>query len=239
MKQSLIIILTLMCVHLSFSQTNTTRNDLKIKDELFIDYQLKATNNKKSVALAAALSLVLPGMGELYVGNYKTGRYLTGAEGALWLTYFSLDAYGDWLRDDGRKFAVTHGGVNLAGQEKQFFVDIGNYIDVNQYNERKLQERREEKLYDPNSNYYWKWNTDTERQRYKSQRIASDRAYNNTYFVLGAILANHLISAVNAGRAAKIYNKQVETTGAIEFETKILGNMYKPDGILLKISKTF
>lgn len=239
MKQLSIFISALFCVQLSFSQTNTTHNDLKIKEELFHNYHTKALSNKKSVALAAALSFILPGMGELYVGDYRMGRYLTGAEGTLWLTYFSLDSYGNWLRDDGRKLAATHAGVSLAGQGTQFFVNIGNYIDVYQYNERKLQERQAEKLYDPNSIYYWKWNTDTERQKYKSQRIASDRAFNNTYFVLGAILANHLISAVNAGRTAVIQNRQQETVGAIEFETKLLGSFNKPDGLLLKISKTF
>lgn len=238
MKLISIIISTIFCIQLSFSQTNVTYDNLRIKEELFYNNQ-SGTASKKSVALASVLSLVMPGMGELYVGNYRTGRYLTGAEGALWLTYFSLDAYGNWLRDDGRRFAGMNAGVQLAGQNHQFFVNIGNYADVYQYNERKLQERQAEKLYDPNSIYYWKWNTDTERQKYKSQRIASDRAFNNTYFVLGAILANHLISAVNAGRTAVIQNRQQETVGVIEFETKLLGSFNKPDGLLLKISKTF
>lgn len=244
----LIILVCLFSVHNLFSQGNNFfASDIKLNNELFGNPNpsfknsslfMKADGNKKSVGLAVVLSLLLPGMGELYAGNYSTGRYLTAAEGALWLTYTSFDLYGTWVRDDARKLAVTTADVNLAGQSNQFFVDIGNYKDVYQYNERKLQDRQEEKLYDPNSIYFWSWNSESDRQKYKNLRISSDQAFNSKQFVLGAVLVNHVVSAINAARSVIAYNNKNEILQSINFDTKILGTVDNPHGIVLKISKT-
>jgi hypothetical protein len=248
MKQ-LIFLVCLFSVHNLFAQGNKPfASDVKLNNELFgnpnpsfnnSNLFLKADDTKKSVGLAVVLSLLLPGMGELYAGDYSTGRYSTAAEGALWLTYTSFELYGTWVRDDARKLAVTTADVNLAGQSNQFFVDIGNYKDVYQYNERKLQDRQEEKLYDPNSIYFWSWNSESDRQKYRNLRISSDQAFNNKQFVLGAVLVNHVVSAINAARSVIAYNNKNEILQSINFDTKILGSLDNPQGIVLKISKTF
>lgn len=191
---------------------------------------------KKSVPLAVGLSLLFPGMGELYVGDYRIGRYLTGAEATLWLTYASLNYYGRWIRDDARTFASINANVNISGKDDKFFVNIGNYSDVYQYNERKLQDRKEEQLYDPQSDYYWKWNNESNRLKYRSLRIKSDDVLNSTQFVLGAILANHIISAVNAGRLAIKYNEATNT--AFHINTNVKGTVDFPV-LVLTISKNF
>jgi hypothetical protein len=245
----LIFLVLLFSVHNLFAQENnffkksfSLHNNSYVGSQLSFDDSnllIKESGNRKSVTLAVVYSLLLPGMGELYVGDYSTGRYLTAAEGALWLTYASFELYGTWVRDDARRFAVTNAGVNLAGQSSQFFVDIGNYNNVYQYNERKLQERQEEKLYNPNSTYSWSWNTDGDRQKYRSHRISSDQAFNSTQFVVGAIIANHIVSAINAARLAISHNNQDESLQSLRFDTRILGSIGNPQGIALKISKTF
>jgi TM2 domain-containing membrane protein YozV len=205
-----------------------------------LNYPLQAEDNKKSVTLAVVFSLLLPGMGELYVGDYSTGKYLTAAEGGLWLTYTSFELYGTWVKNDARKFAVSNAGVTIAGQNDQFFVDIGNYHDVYQFNERKLQERQlPEKLYDPNSVYAWSWNNDGARQKYKNLRISSDQAFNSRQYVIGAVIANHVISAVNAARLAIFHNSNVDNSQTLNIGAQLLGTIYNPHGIAVKISKIF
>jgi hypothetical protein len=248
MKQ-LIFLVFLLGVHSLFAQENnffqnsfSSHNTPYINSKISFDDSnllIKNNGNKKSVTLAVVYSLLLPGMGELYVGDYSTGRYLTAAEGALWITYASFELYGSWVRDDARRFAVTNAGVNLAGQNKQFFVDIGNYENVYLYNERKLQDRQEKKLYNPNSVYSWSWNTDGDRLKYRNLRISSDQAFNSTQFVIGAIIANHLVSAINAARLAISHNSHDESLQSLRFDTQILGNMGNQHGIALRISKTF
>lgn len=247
MKQiKLIIVLSLLSQFL-FSQTDkniTYRNSI----DFFENYQNNISgfnhanfqyseNKKKSVPLAVGLSLLIPGMGELYVGNYnKIGRYLTGAEATLWLTYASLTYYSNWIIDDARKFASINAKVNISGKDEKFFVNIGNYSDIYQYNERKLQERKEEQLYDPNSDYFWQWNSETNRLKYRSLRIKGDDFLNSTQFVLGAILANHIISAVIAGNLAIKYNETNNQT--LQINTDVKGTVDFPI-FVLTISSTF
>ncbi len=216
--------------------------DIAIENEIPViniqDNLLHRQGNKKSVGLAVILSLLLPGMGELYAGDYRSGKYFTALEGTLWLTYASIDLYGIWTRDDARKYASKKGGIVLAGQGDKFFTDIGNYIDVNNYNDRKLQERQIDNLYDPNSIYFWKWTSDSDRSTYRNLRIKSDQAFNSLQFVLGAVLINHVVSAVNAARLTNKFNKEGIAHQDLNVVTQLTGTFDKPH-FIFKITKTF
>lgn len=245
MKKFLILIFSIFYINLGWTQLQYNR--LNIQNSLFGNVNIFGASNlqnmdlkndskiRKSVPLAVALSLVIPGMGELYVGNYKMGRYLTGSEAALWITYVSMNFYGQWVRDDARLFASEKAGIDLRGKSGKYFVDIGNYSDIYQYNERKLQERKEDQIYDPFS-YYWKWENDSDRMRYKNLRIKSDEIINSSQFIIAAIIANHIISAVNAGRLAIKFNK--DGSEAILLNPSIKGTVFNPI-YSLTISKQF
>jgi hypothetical protein len=239
MKRLLIFVLFFNVLEISAQGLDFSKKDFNADNNRYLNHLCNlssynsqslftGSDDKKSVSLAVVLSLLLPGMGELYVGDYSTGRYLTAADGALWITYASFELYGTWLRDDARKFATTNAGVNLSGQDNQFFVDIGNYKDVYYYNERKLQERQDNKLYDPNSSYFWSWNDDQNRQEYKKLRISSDQAFNSKQYVVAAVIINHIVSAINAARLAISHNSQNESLQSFRFDTKLLGSVNNP-----------
>lgn len=201
-------------------------------------YSSYSASPKKSVPLAVALSLLLPGMGELYAGDYSRGKYLTSAEGFLWLTYTSVHLYGTWLKNDARLFASRNAGVKLAGQDDKYFVDIGNYADIYWYNERKLQDRQDDKLYDPASTYFWQWNNEASRQKYRNIRIKSDEVFNSRQFIVGAILANHIVSAINAGMLASKINKEADITSSFQIGSKLRVTANNPE-FVFTISKLF
>jgi len=195
---------------------------------------------KKSVGLAVLYSLLLPGMGELYAGNFNTGRYFLGAEGALWLTYAGFGIYGNGVRDDARSFAVVHAGVNTAGKDDQYYVDIGNFISIDEYNQKKLRDRSLDKVYDPALGYSWQWDSDASRAAFREQRITSETAYNNMRFVVAAILINHVASAINAARATISYNNALaQPLGDLRFSAGVLGGLAHPHGIMLTVAKDF
>ena len=202
------------------------------------EFQLEP-KEKKSVGLAAIYSLLVPGMGELYAGNFDAGKYFLMGEGLLWLTYTTFEVYGNSLRDDSRSFAVSRGGVNPSIDDDQFYIDIGNYSDVGAYNEAQLRERNPDKLYDPAAGYAWRWESDAARLAYRDQRIDSENMYNNRRFVVGAILINHLASAIHAARGAILHNKSVgEQSGEIRFKAGVLGGLTHPHGIVVTVSRT-
>ncbi len=197
-----------------------------------------AAMGRKKVGLAAIYSLLLPGMGEWYAESFGSGKYFLGAEAGLWLTFTMFDVYGNALRDDARGFAVQHAGVNLAGKSDQYFVDIGNFINIQEYNDKKLRDRDPSKLYD--AGYAWQWDSDAARAAFKGQRIASDNAYNNKRFVIAAIIVNHIASAINAARAAIAYNNALQgALDNVEFGASVMGGLDHPHGILLTVVKGF
>ncbi len=169
-----------------------------------------STRTKKSGTVAVIYSLLLPGMGELYANGFEQGKYSLIAEGALWLTYGIFQYYGMWMQNDARNFSATHAGIILNGKDDQYFVDVGNFSTIYDYNNKKLRDRTYEKLYEVNDTYYWKWDTEENRKLFREQRVQSATIFNNTRFIIGAILVNHVISAVNAARLTRQYNNRLE-----------------------------
>jgi hypothetical protein len=193
---------------------------------------------KKSVPLAVIYSLLLPGMGELYVGDYSVGKYFTVAEGGLWITWTAFQLQSKWVRDDARAFSRQHAGVVTEGKSDQYFIDIGNFTSVYEYNEQVLRERDAHKLYDPHSSDYWNWDTPQHKEQYRQLRVSADKILNNANFVLAAIGINHLISAINAGRMAINHNKQ-QDRAFLDIRARLLGDVMTNSGIMLSITKHF
>ena len=195
--------------------------------------------NKKSVGLAAMYSFLVPGMGELYTGAFDAGKYFLIGEGVLWLTYATFEVYGNSLRDDSRVYAAARAGIDLNGKSDRFFVDIGDYSNISSYNEAQLRNRAPENLYNPNTGYAWQWDSDASRLSYRDQRIASENMYNDRRFVVGAILINHLASAIHAARSAILHNKSLDQSGELHFKAGVLGGLAKPHGIVISVSRSF
>jgi hypothetical protein len=194
---------------------------------------------KKTTGLAALYSLLVPGMGELYSGNFESGKYFLIAEGVLWLTYATFEISANQLRDDSRAFATAHAGISPDGKPDQYFVDIGNFLNIDDYTQKKLRDREPEKLYRA-SGYAWEWDSDYSRASYRNQRIASENMYNNRKFVVAAILVNHLGSAINAVRGAILHNKALDDAmGQLDFHADVIGGLANPQGIMFTLSRQF
>jgi hypothetical protein len=191
---------------------------------------------KKSAALAALFSLVLPGAGETYAEGLDAGKYPLIAEGALWLTYGSMRYYGNWLRSDARSFAVAHAGVASTTMDDQFYVNVSNFSDTYAYNDKKLRDRSSDLLY-TSPVYAWSWDTDANRQQFRDQRVSSERVFNNSRFVIGAMLVNRIISAINAVRFTRRFNRSLESgLGAWRLESTMLGTL---DGVQVSLVRNF
>lgn len=242
-------IIKVSCVVISFITLSTAQTNLfSLRSELqqplnitTIEMQTgESVKQKKSPGTAVFYSLLLPGMGELYAGRFDQGKYSLIAESGLWLTYISFRQYGSWLRDDARRFASVHSGAEINGKNDQFFVDIGNFTDTYEYNDKKLIDRSPERLYDVNAGYYWRWDTDANRSEFRALRVSSERVFNNSKFIIGAVIVNHIFSAVNAARLVKQYNQQLnEELGSWWLESSLINDGAKPDGIKVSLVHRF
>lgn len=211
------IIALLFFISPAFAQTGIHESLLLKKTEIGSDKLNKTENlfvpvdhpEKKSGFLAIVYSLVLPGMGELYGGNYSSGKYFTIADGVLWGVYAGYNIYGNWQRNNYKTFARSNGGVNPAGKNADFYANIGAYVSQEEYNRRMGLDGNFKEMYN-GEGYYWQWNGQSQRQEYRGMWERSEQAFNDVRFAVGALIVNRIISAFNAARVVRNHNKEIQ-----------------------------
>ncbi|MCC6866519.1 MAG: hypothetical protein IT280_10215 [Ignavibacteria bacterium] len=200
-------------------------------------------HSKKSPGLAFIYGLFVPGMGHLYANRFNSGKYFLISEAALWLSYAAFTIYGNWLLNDAYSYAETHAGITNSGKDKddKFYVDIGNYNNIDEYNNEMLRFGEYDKLYLPENGYYFWWNSPEERRQYRGDKLAGDRTLNDRLFVIGAVLINHVVSAISAVIAANSYNNEIssKSSGGFRINAGVIKNYNRIDGIKLNIAKNF
>lgn len=194
---------------------------------------------KKSMVLAIAYSLVLPGLGDLYADNFRTGRYFMGADAALWVTYTGFRVRGNWLKEDARSFAAERAGANFDGKGSQFEVDLGNFLSTQDYNEAKLRNREYDLLYDPNSTFAWHWGSEADKALYKDLRIRGDEVLRNSQFVVGFLVLNRVLSAISAARSVTLYNRNVQVLGSWRINANVQGSIFAAHGVEVRLTREF
>lgn len=173
------------------------------------DKEFQYKEQKKKTGLAIIYSALLPGMGELYAGDYSSGKYFTIADGVLWGSLIGVSAYANNQEDNYRSFAETFGGVDLNGKDAKYFGNIGNYLDIYQYNHRQELDRNYEDIYDSGT-HYWKWSGQAQRTEYRDMWKSSETANNSTRFIVGALILNRIASVINAIRLVNAHNKNLK-----------------------------
>lgn len=238
--------LTMLIISIATLHAQTPLFQLRTEFQQPVKHQALSLENqypigeKKSTATAVIYSLILPGLGEWYIDRLDQGKYSLIAEAGLWFSYYSFLQYGTWIRDDARRFAVVHAQANINGKNDQYFVDLGNFNDMFEYNEKKLIDRTPERLYEAEQGYFWQWDSDARRREYRAMRVSSEKIFNNSKFVIGAVVVNHIISAINVARLARQHNTRVEEgLGSWRMESSLTGNGIIPEGIRLSLIRQF
>lgn len=218
-KIQIVLSIFLLNTIIAFPQSNhSSMLELKNKlltesatDESEIRKNLLPVNSqdKKNPGLAIIYSLLLPGMGELYAENYSSGKYFTIAEGALWATFIGMNVYGNWQENRYKTYAQTYAGVNPDGKDEDYYATIGLYTSIETYNNEKALERRYDEMLSEQK-FFWKWNSTEDRKTYRSMWTSSEQTFNDLRFVVGAMLVNRLLSAINAVRSVSSYNSRIE-----------------------------
>jgi len=242
-------ILLLLSSTIILSQTDDQKsiqelkNSIKNSEENFQDPDLVLNSNlnddKKSVGLGIVYSLLLPGMGELYADSYGSGKYFTIADGILWGTLIGMSAYSSWQEDNYKTYAASLAGVvNDGNKDEDFYANIGDYTSVYSYNDQKALERNFNEMYDEQA-YFWKWNTTDERRTYRDMWNSSETASNNIRFVVGSLILNRIVSAINAARLVSSYNSNLEEEVSWNFSLGFMSQPNLPTSLSLSVQKSF
>ena len=173
-------------------------------------------------------SLVLPGWGEYSLDNQIRGRIFVLSETVLLLAILGSYSVAQRQEIEYKAYAAEHAGIDLIGKDRQFWVDIGNYSSLFTFNEEHLRWRDFNALYEDNDTWAWAWDSSNNRERFENTRIASDSWRLRGSFLIGGVVLNHIVSAIDALYLSKISNIQ---------ETVVSPN-YNPHSDKMELSLT-
>ena len=173
-------------------------------------------------------SLVLPGWGEYSLDNQIRGRIFVLSETVLLLAILGSYSVAQRQETEYKAYAAEHAGIDPIGKDRQFWVDIGNYSSLFTFNEEHLRWRDFNALYEDNDTWAWAWDSSNNRERFENTRIASDSWRLRGSFLIGGVVLNHIVSAIDALYLSKISNIQ---------ETVVSPN-YNPHSDKMELSLT-
>lgn len=156
---------------------------------------------------AIFMSLLIPGWGEKYAGRMTRAKAFFITELFLWSTYAGFKIYENWIEDEFIVFAERHAQAQPEGKKHKYYVNLGNYDDIYQYNAAKLNYRSLDEVYPETKEYYWKWDSQANKHNFKMMRIRADNANYRALFSLGLIMVNHVVSAVDAVWVTRTHRK--------------------------------
>ncbi|MBN1638606.1 MAG: hypothetical protein JW866_06555 [Ignavibacteriales bacterium] len=211
-----LIICCIIFSNLIYSQENEKKDFLELQTSINnneINFEQTISNpvllEKKNTGLAILYSLLLPGMGELYAGDYSLGKYLTVTDGVLWGTVAGFSIYGNWQKNNYQSYAQVYGKINLNDKDEDYYANIGNYMSIYDYNREMELNRDFDEMYNLET-HYWSWDNKTERSKYRKMWVSSTESFNNIRFVVGALIINRIVSVINAVRLVSKYNQNLE-----------------------------
>ena len=140
-------------------------------------------------------STLIPGWGEAALENNKRARLFSSIELSLWTACLATYTASYHQMLQYQSFAVEHAGVDADNKDHKYWVDIGNYIDIDQHNSEHLRWRYLDEIY--NESDRWLWDNKNNMKNFESMRIRSDMLAKTGEYVIGAIIMNHLISAID------------------------------------------
>jgi hypothetical protein len=117
---------------------------------------------------------------------------------------------------DFQNYAVQHAGVNPDGKDKDYWINIGYYNTIYDYNEEKRRDRDIDAIYEENASNVWYWDSKDNRYYYAVKRAETREMEGRAIYYMGAIVLNHLVSAINAIRVARQYNQKQELSWNID-----------------------
>jgi hypothetical protein len=235
MRRIIVVLLVLSSV--VFSQEMDVKNLFELNQEIalnnFEEGNQSFTNQlpgvelpaRKNAGLAILYSFLLPGMGELYAESYSSGMHYTIADAALWGTFTGFNLYGAWKEDNYKAFAESRAGVSLDNKDEEYFANISVYQSIDDFNKAQELQRNYNGVYNLIT-HYWDWKNSDTRREYREMWSSSEQAYNNVRFVVGALVLNRVISAINAVRLVSRYNKNLTSQNDVSF---FIGYSNKPN----------
>ncbi len=169
---------------------------------------------KPSPQIAFLKSAILPGWGELSMGN-RSGYVFLGLEVLAWSSKLYCEEEEILTERKAFNHAVKYAHIDSGmDYEDQYYYHLSKYsssgFEPGGYNayiveqsesQPDPQQYLEDNLY--SDEYYWNWDSTEDRITYGKKRKDATSFSDYAKAITGTIVVNHLISAINSFRIAK------------------------------------
>ncbi|MDP2806823.1 MAG: hypothetical protein Q8O74_01645 [bacterium] len=194
--------------------------------------------------------MLVPGSGEYYVGQKGYTKGFVAAEAVIWSAAWYNKYQGDMRRRDYIAYAAQQAGSNSGRTDDFYYQNVYEWPNSYWYNEDQWRQARELYPYDPaaqqayvadklySSEDSWEWQDYDQWFYYRGLRVKSRNALHRISYSVGASVLNHMLSAVNAARLAKRFNKQ-RAKLTQETDWRLECYSYQPETITLTFSRSF
>ena len=174
---------------------------------LFSGFSQSQEKSKKTLNPVIQSALV-PGWGQKSLQYPDRSRLFTYVETGLLISILGSTTYANILKKNYIAFAVEHAAISSAGKNHKYWVDIGNFKTIEDYNDEHLRNREMDDIYDANLRWSWDWDEDSNRNAFEQKRILSDQMKQVDTFGAGPIVLNHMVSAIDALYLMRIGSKK-------------------------------
>ncbi|MBT4064574.1 MAG: hypothetical protein HOG73_05700 [Candidatus Marinimicrobia bacterium] len=164
---------------------------------LFSGFSLGQEKPKKNLN-PVLQSALLPGWGQKSLNYSDRSRVFTYVESGLVLSIIGSTTYANILKKNYIAYAVAHAAVSSSGKSHKYWVDIGNFSTIEDYNDEHLRNREMDDIYEVSPQWGWVWDSDSHRDFFEQKRILSDQMKQVASFGVGAMILNHMVSAIDA-----------------------------------------
>jgi hypothetical protein len=180
-----------------------------------------------SESKAVWYSLLLPGLGDYYLGHTTRAKAFFIAEAAVWTSFIVFQVQGYLRKDSYKDFAMTFGSVASSDHSDDYYRILSQYNSSLEYEESIKKEGRFELYpnagYDALQNYYlskrisdfepWEWPSDEKRREYRAIRKGSRQAYRRAMYSVAAGVANRIVSSLFAWKSARDLSRGDQSAG--------------------------
>jgi hypothetical protein len=190
-------------------------------------------------------SILLPGMGQLSMGEKGHAIPFFIAEGLIWTNYIYWRVAGNLREDDYIEQARLNAGVGVSDADDDYWGLVGQYTrssgeGPNSYEEELRREARDLHPFDPAAqdayvaenlpagDEAWEWSTEDLRSQYRDTRESANSAFHRAKYSFAAALLNRVVSVIDV---QLLRRKQREArAGELKPQTRIYADALEGGG---------
>jgi hypothetical protein len=199
----------------------------------------------KSMRKALALSLLLPGAGQQYLGNHARARTMYAAEAGVWSAFACFRIQGDNRKDRYEQMAELFAGVS-GHMDDEYYRALSYYLTSDDYNIDVMREARfrypqdrEKQLeyFEANAVFGddgWEWQSPEYQSEFARIRTASKQSYRRAVLSTGFAVLNRVVSLIDVYLTFRL-----DDTGNSSFHPQLKADRNGDDGFRVYLSTSF